>query len=308
MLVGGLAFDSPGAAPSDAAAAGTSFALYRDRPTAMKQPDPGERRYVLHFDEPVDNLSPGTPVTLLGVAVGEVTRVGLAYAPKSRRMRARVEVTFSPQRVIERLTSQEAGRARELESDPRRKLAFLREMIEDGLRAQLRTSSLLTGQRYVAFDYFPRAPRATLLPAADPQELPVVPSLVPGLEEKVAALLDSLGKVPFDAIASDLRDTLRTARTTLGSMDALLKDVDKAALPRLMETLQDARTALNAAERMMNGASESLVGHDAPAQRELRAALQEVARAARSLRALSDSIELHPESLLRGRTVQGPTQ
>jgi paraquat-inducible protein B len=56
---------------------------------------------------------------------------------------------------------------------------------------------------------------------------------------------------------------------------------------------------------MMNGASETLVGRDAPAQRELRAALQEMARAARSLRTLSDSIELHPESLLRGRTVQG---
>jgi paraquat-inducible protein B len=308
VLVGGLAFDSPRAAPRDAAAAGTSFALYRDRPTAMKQPDPGELRYVLHFDEPVDNLSPGAPVTFLGVATGEVTRVGLAYAPETRRMRARVEITFSPQRVIARLPAQQVGPVQRLESDPRRKQAFLRAMIEEGLRAQLRTSSLVTGQRYVAFDYFPRAPRATLVSGRDPQELPVVPSLVPGLEEKLAALLDNLGKVPFDAVASDLRDTLRTARTALGSMDVLFKDVDKAALPRLMETLQDARTALNAAERMMNGASETLVGRDAPAQRELRAALQEVARAARSLRALSDSIELHPESLLRGRNLQGSTQ
>ena len=308
VLVGGLAFDSPAAAPREAAAAGTTFALYADRATAMKQPDPGELRYVLYFDEPVDNLSPGAPVTFLGVATGEVMRVGLAYAPKARRMRARVEITFSPQRVTDRLQAREVGRLQGLESDPRRKQAFLRAMIEEGLRAQLRTASLVTGQRYVAFDYFPRAPRATLPPAADPQELPVVPSLVPGLEEKVMALLDNLGKVPFDAIAADARDTLRAARATLGGMDALLKDVDKEALPKLLATLQDARAALNAAERAMNGASETLVGRDAPGQRELRAALQEMARAARSLRSLADSIERHPESLLRGRTAQGPSE
>ena len=45
---------------------------------------------------------------------------------------------------------------------------------------------------------------------------------------------------------------------------------------------------------------------DAPAQQELRDALQEITRAARSLRLLGDFLERHPESLLRGKSKEKP--
>jgi paraquat-inducible protein B len=51
----------------------------------------------------------------------------------------------------------------------------------------------------------------------------------------------------------------------------------------------------------MNSAQTMLVGPDAPAQQQLRDTLQEVTRAARAIRLLADSIERHPESLIRGR-------
>jgi paraquat-inducible protein B len=53
---------------------------------------------------------------------------------------------------------------------------------------------------------------------------------------------------------------------------------------------------------VVQGVDATLLGRDAPAQQELRDALQEVARAARSMRALSDYLERHPDALLRGRT------
>ena len=47
-------------------------------------------------------------------------------------------------------------------------------------------------------------------------------------------------------------------------------------------------------------------GTPSPAQQELRAALQEFARTAQSVRALTGYLERHPESALRGKS--GPTR
>jgi paraquat-inducible protein B len=78
--------------------------------------------------------------------------------------------------------------------------------------------------------------------------------------------------------------------------------VDGKALPELVSTMQDARRSLDAAERMMDNVSTTLVGPDAPGQRDLRAALQEIAHAANAMRTLANSIERHPESLVWGRS------
>ena len=52
----------------------------------------------------------------------------------------------------------------------------------------------------------------------------------------------------------------------------------------------------------MKSAETTLVGHDAPGQQELRDALQEIARAARSLRTLTDYLERHPDAVIWGKT------
>ena len=61
-----------------------------------------------------------------------------------------------------------------------------------GMRAQLRSGNLLTGQLYVAFDSFPNAPKAKIDWNQDPTELPVVPSTVPDIEDNSLASSQSL--------------------------------------------------------------------------------------------------------------------
>jgi paraquat-inducible protein B len=179
--------------------------------------------------------------------------------------------------------------------------AYLRRMVtSDGLRGQLRTASLVTGQRYVAFDYFPRAGPARVDWAARRPQLPVVPSVLPSLEEKLAAILDKVDALPMKETVADARGVMQEARLAFASVHDLAQDVDQKALPGFVATMNNARNALDSAQRMLDGAA-TLVGEDAPAQRELRAALQEMTRAARAFRALSDSIERHPESVLYGR-------
>ena len=80
-----------------------------------------------------------------------------------------------------------------------------------------------------------------------------------------------------------------------------MSDADVQLVPQLKTGLEDLRRTLGSVERAMNSADTSLLGSNAPAQQELRDALQEFARAARSLRTLTDQLERQPSSLIRGK-------
>jgi paraquat-inducible protein B len=306
VLLGGLAFDdSPVGNASEAVRDGAVFTLFPDQAAAMKQPDPDERRYVLYFNESLEGVAAGSPVTLLGIACGEVTSVGFTFDPRTRRLRGRLEITFSPERLIERLPSAEAAELRDIDRNPAKRTAFLRQaIVRDGLRAQLRSASLISGQRFVAFDYVADPPPAILNWRQEPLELPVVPGVLPAFEKKLTALLNKLDAIPLAQMAGETRESMREARMTLASVRGLVGDIDEKALPGLVAALEDARGALATAQRTLDEASTTLVGPEAPGQRDLRAALQEVTRAARAVRVLSDSIERQPESLLRGRKAE----
>jgi len=160
LLVGGLSFDAPPfvhdttIAPPDAI-----FQLYNDRATAMKARDAMTRVYVLRFNESLRGLSVGAPVTYLGVQIGEVIDIGFDFEPEKANIVPRVSITFYPERLLTITEPAQQARVEQfLKGDDKRRNAFLQRMIDErGLRAQLRTGSLLTGQLYVAFDYFPKA-------------------------------------------------------------------------------------------------------------------------------------------------------
>jgi len=179
---------------------------------------------------------------------------------------------------------------------------IMRRMVEErGLRAQLHTGSLITGQLYVALSYFPKAAKVKFAAGADIPEIPVVTSTLPELEEKLGSIIDKLNRLPLDAIGDDLRKSLATLDQTLNDASTLLNRIDTDVVPALKTTLDDARSALGSAERMLTSTEATLVGPSAPGQQELRNAMQELGRAARSLRVLADYLERHPEALIRGK-------
>jgi paraquat-inducible protein B len=304
LLAGGLEFDTPPSGNNpEPAAAEEEFVLYRDRAEANKQPHPGAKRFVIHFAESLHGLSIGAPVTFLGLPAGEVTDVGLEHDSASGIFRPRVEVALFPERVSELLPSGQRRGWAEMSEGAHR--AMLRQLVDRrGLRAQLRSENLLSGQQYVAIDYFPKAPRATVDLSREIPELPATSSPLPDLEAKLASVLAKLDEVPFQAIGADLRKALSSLDRTLQETSKMVNHVDGEVVPRFVTALEDARKTLASAERVMNSVDRGLVGPDAPAQQELRNALQEVTQAARALRVLADSLERHPESLIRGRTAQ----
>ena len=172
------------------------------------------------------------------------------------------------------------------------------------MRGQLATGSLVTGQRFVALGYFPKAPKVKLSWDQTPVELPTVTSTLPEIEEKLGRIIDKLEKVPLEAIGEDMKQALVTLDQTLRDARGTIQRFDADVTPALKSALDEARTALGAADRMLTSTEANLTGPGAPGQVELRNAMQELARAARSLRVLADYLERHPESLIRGKTAE----
>ena len=308
LLAGGVAFETPPiAVKAEPAAVNTIFTLYSDQTTAMKQPESVSAHYVLHFNESLRGLSVGAPVTFLGLPVGEVTEVGLEVNPATKNLRGRVEIVTYPERLIARLSQKQATTGETLERSIQDRHAFVQAMVEKrGLRAQLRSGNLLTGQLYVAFDTFPSAPKAKIDWSRDPVELPVVPSTVSDIEAKLTNIVNKLDKLPLEAIGDDLRKTLVSLDQTLQDAGKAVNRIDGEVTPGLKTTLDDLRGTLGVVDRVLKNTDATLVGKDAPAQQELRDALQEITRAARSLRILTDYLERHPDSVIWGKSETKP--
>ncbi|MGQ0593087.1 MAG: PqiB family protein [Gammaproteobacteria bacterium] len=305
LLAGGLAFDTPSfVAPDEPAAENTAFQLYPDRATAMKQPDAIARRYVLYFTESVRGLEVGAPVTLFGFPVGEVTEVGLTFDPATLVFGPRANITFFFERAVELLSSQEKAAVETMaEQSAEARLKMVRRAVEeDGLRAQLQSGNLLTGELYVAFEYFPKEPKPQIDWSKDPLELPVVRGGVADIESKLDSILTKIDSMPIDAIGTDLRKAFATLDETLKEAAHLVKQVDVDTVPELKTTLAELRRMMATADRVLKDTDATLLGKDAPAQQGLRDALEEVTRAARSVRLLTDELERHPEALIRGKT------
>jgi paraquat-inducible protein B len=293
ILVGGVAFDTPEyLKEGEPAPANTPFTLYQNRELALAQPELAEQRYALFFDESVRGLSVGAPVTFLGLTVGNVTAIDLTFNPQTLVFRPRALVTLYPQRVLGRVTANERATAASM-AGPK----LLRRMVEEkGLRGELKSGNLLTGEMYIAFDYYPNARKPPTIDwSADPIELPVAPGGFGALQEKLGSILTKLDRMPLDAIGNEVRNDLATLDTTLKEASTLLGRVDTELVPEGTKTLQDLHRAIANADR-------ALLSKDSATPQELHETLQELAAAARSVRVLADYLERHPAALIRGKT------
>ncbi len=308
LLVGGLSFDTPPFEPqSPSAAADAVFTLYNDRAAAMKAPDTGVKRYALYFNESLRGLSVGAPVTFLGLPAGEVTSVGLSFDAAKGNVRPRVVIAFYPERLMAYASVKTEARdfANALQDEQKRR-AFVRRLVEQrGLRGQLRSGSLLTGQLYVSFDYHADAAKVKLDLEGEEPELPVLPSTLTELEAKLGSVVDKIDRMPLEAIGNDLRKDLEALEQTLQGAKKLISDADAQLVPGLKTAVEDLHRTLVAVELATNNANTTLLESNAAAQEDLRNALYEFTRAARSLRVLTDALESQPSSLIRGKT--GPS-
>jgi paraquat-inducible protein B len=214
--------------------------------------------------------------------------MNVEFDPTEGEFRFPVGITLYPERL---LSMASAGAKVSMDTAVRRERWGL--LTERGLRAQLRTANLLTGQLYVAFDFFPDSPKAQVDWTKTPPALPTVVGSMTEVQETLSRLARTIEKLPLDQIGADVRQSLKTLNRTLDSADKFVKHLDSDVTPAAQITLEEARKTLKTAEQA--------IASDAPLQQDMRSALRELGRTAQSLRALADYLERNPESLIRGR-------
>ncbi len=282
ILLGGIAFETPVSLVSGGEAPeGFEFQLYPDRESTKRREYARKVHYLLQFKEDVGGLSHGSLVKFHGIQVGRVVDFSLQFDWKVREFQVPVLIEIEPERI-----GQLHGTL------PKGKL-ILDELVERGLRAQLRTGNLITGQKFIDLDFHPEAPPAKVRYG---EAYPVVPTVPQPLEEildKVQRILVRLEKVPVEEIGRDAKTALESLDNVLRRTDVTVARINEAVLPELTGTLRKVQESLAEIEKGY--------GPDSGTNLELRKALDELAEAARSIRILTEYLQRHPESLIRGK-------
>ena len=333
LVAGGIAFAAPpGAAKGAPAQDGQRFVLYADRKAALAPPDGVGQRVRMVFSPAMRGLAVGAPVELLGMEIGQVQSVAMHYDARTQRFPVEVVAEIFPARLgdARRMFLEQRGAAAQSDA------VFLKHLVDRGMRAQLKSGNLLTGQPYVALEIVAKAPKARLDATLPTPTIPSLPGGTGDLQPQVSEILERIARIRFEQIGAHLEETLKntsvasgtlqetlrgaggattalqetlaSANTairqlspqlekTLASADAAIKQLS----PQAQEMLMEVQRALKAVQGTLDGVDRGLTQPEAPLLRNANQTLLEIQRAARALRVLSDYLQLHPEALLRGK-------
>jgi paraquat-inducible protein B len=289
VILGGIAFDTRSeSASTPPSPKDTEFPLYPDQDAARSTPYGPQVSFVVSFGSSVRGLDIGAPVELLGIRVGRVT--DLRLEGEDGMVRVPVVLTLEPERSL----LHEGA----LPSDPAelkaRVEAEMAVFVAHGLRAELKTASLLTGSRLVALSFHPHAPKAKLRMGG---EFPEIPSASGG---------------DFEGLAQSANELMADVRQLVGNANAVIRSPELTETLRNLDVLtREASLHLGPTLKSLQGASaqldrtlaatSSMLGTSATAQGELPRAVHDLREASRSVKLLTDYLERHPEALLRGK-------
>jgi len=297
VLLGGLAFDSPEIVrQGEPSKELTAFALFEDRSAAQDAAYTRSLRAIVEFGGSVDGLEAGSPVKFHGIKVGRVIDFDLVFDPATTTFHVPVIIEIEPERIhLASGNPDQFGQGR-----------LLPEFVARGMRAQLKSASLITGQLFVAFDFFPDAPPASIVQTATYPILPTVPNEMENITRSVTETLDRIATLPLDAMVKEIRDILVSVQAVIGSPDV------KAAVKQSVPLLESLRKASDAASLTMRradsamGSMETGYGDNSQIRRNLVDLTRQLQDTARSIRQLADFVERHPEALIRGKAASTP--
>jgi paraquat-inducible protein B len=291
LVSGGISFDTPDPVLAKAASdAGSVFRLYDNETDAEQDPRGPTLVYRVDFTGTAAGaVGPGTTVQLLGAGIGQVTESHLQYDDATESMRTRVTLQLDPSR-IELVHPRSAANAEPVAAFGAR----LEKLVEHGLRAQVTTANFLTGIKVISLDLVRDAPPARIEQVDGQAQLPT------GSSADIADILASVKSIVHhvDTVTAgpELAHALKELDRTLTNLDHVTADLE----PQIKPLLDSLRETSEATQRTLEAASHML-GSAAAAGADLPRLIRELTDAARSIRALTDYLDQHPDALLRGR-------
>jgi paraquat-inducible protein B len=275
---------------------------------------------IVVFRGSVAGLAVGSPVTFRGVQIGSVSRISVHVRGGNDAPVIPVVLELEPSRI-----SWPSGRTM-------KDYYGLQHAIELGLRAQLSSVSLVTGQLDVDLDFLPGTPAILSDPSAKMPEIPTVPSDLQQLKDKLLQMnLPELAKnarsvlvsaqLVLDRVAGKIDPLAASAQTTLDTATGVLRSVQADAAHTLSsitkladETRHQVSAKGHALDPVVASAAEAtanankllvslngMVGPEAPMRGDLEASLRDLAASASSLRDLTRNLQRNPGGTLFGK-------
>jgi len=280
--------------------------------------------FVMFFPGSVNGLSTGAAVKFKGVDVGTVSDIRLVLEreeDKDRKLTIPVYVDIDPSHIT-------INNTRLAMTNPKN----IQRLIDQGMRAQLQSQSLVTGLLFVQIDFFPDTPINFELPQpSDPMEIPTIPTTLEQAQTAAREIIDELRSIKFGPMVEKANETLDAIKN-LASSPALHSTVDAmpgtvnhlnesiASIRKLTEdlrgqvapvskrldmTLSGADQALSTVRETANNA-RVLIAPGSPLDHDLRSTLRDVSEAAQSVRQLADLLDRNPTALLYGKQQSPP--
>lgn len=285
-------------------------------------------QYVLYFGGDVSGLQPGAPVKFKGVQVGYVDRVYLRisgfYEKTTPALTIPVVVSLNSNAVLHVDSQSISSKNDFLDLDDPK---VVQKLINDGMRGQLASESLVTGILYVSLVFRPGSQPRLLAPRDSKYvEIPTIPTAFEQVQEVAMKALAKISALDLDQLMNELSDTIAQLSRIAGSPElrASLK-----ALPPAIEHMGDAAAAiqrladhtnvelstttealrktsatavatLQEAQKNLNNLAGT-IGPGSSLDYQLGQTLQDLDQAARSTRELTDYLDRNPSALLRGR-------
>ena len=308
LLFGGIAFETPiTQEPLTDEVDTLIFTLHENYEAIQDLAFTRKLKFVLYFDSSVRGLSIGAPVELKGIKVGSVTDIRMEYDSEDLSFRIPVIIELELERIVDRNQDSRYGSRYDI----------VNKLIDKGLRAQLATGSLLTGQLYVQLDMLPDTVASL---SGEEHELPELPTIAGGMDAITASLRNfasKLEEVEISKIGKELLETLEgtnklvnapelqaAVKELKGTMRSLKGILDKLDGTNINEAIASAKEALNQAETTMMLLNSALKP-DSPIQHSIIQMTSELEETARSIRSLVDLLERNPEAIIFGKEIKG---
>jgi paraquat-inducible protein B len=222
-------------------------------------------------------------VSFQGVNIGSITSTNLDFDPYKGKFFTQVDATLYPALLGSLFqTMQRANRT------PEQIAESFGLMVRRGLRAELKTASLITGSLYISLSLKKGVTAPEKIAVALPFEIPTVESTsIDQIQEQIVTILSSVEKIPFEKLSNDLS-------STLSELTAFTKTLENTLTPELSATL-------NQLQKSLVNVDDILLSSTAlPSQ--IDSSLKEMDRAIRATRSLIDELRAKPNSLIFGES------
>lgn len=276
-------------------------------------------KFILYFEESVKGLEEGAPIKFKGVPVGRVSEILIHF--DSQKGAAYIPI------VIE-IDSMESFSEKKISSLALHEEKVFEQQVKNGLRARLDFQSYFTGLLFVELNYYPEEPPVFFNTYFPYKEIPTIKSGLDELWADLTSIVEHLRNIDFKATSEslitaankfkltldelNLKEISTKLVTTLDTFKEASESFDGQIQPffkRVSNVLQDASEAFEEGKRAL--AQVGLAGKNVSefiqeasgTKQEWDIAFEEIAKAARSVRKLSDLLERNPKALIAGKKI-----